>query len=542
VGARIDALEPTWRGTDLAAALTAAAEALVGGDPAAAPVSRKIILISDLQEGGRLENIQAYDWPKGVEVVLVPVVPGRPGNAGLQLAAVPTETAAATGIRVRVTNAADSPEEVFQVGWSEAAGSAMTGPAVDAYVPPGQTRLVTVPWPTGAPVAGSLRLAGDREPFDNQVATAPPPTTRVSVLHLGVDGPDDPTQPLYFLRRALPQTPRLVAEVTTVAPAGPLPDALAASAGFFVITEPLAPAVAATVHERLRNGLTAWVALHRAGMAETVSALAGTGSLILEEAVPRSYAMFGEIDFRHPLFASFADPRFSDFTKIRFRKYWKLEAARLPGARIPARFDSGDPAVVETDVGRGRLVVLTAGWVPPESQLAVSSKFPPWLASLLEWSGASALAAASFAVGDPMPRLALGAPDGTAADVRTPDGTTFRVEATAAGFDGTDTPGLYAATVGADTRLIPVTLDPAESRTAPLTADDFEKLGVPMVQAAERARLTEAAAARPPAVEAESRQKLWRWCLVAALIVLLLETVLAGRAARRAPTAAEAAS
>lgn len=35
-------------------------------------------------------------------------------------------------------------------------------------------------------------------------------------------------------------------------------------------------------------------------------------------------------------------------------------------------------------------------------------------------------------------------------------------------------------------------------------------------------------------MEAESRQKLWRWLIAAALAVLLFETVVAGRALRRA--------
>jgi hypothetical protein len=70
----------------------------------------------------------------------------------------------------------------------------------------------------------------------------------------------------------------------------------------------------------------------------------------------------------------------------------------------------------------------------------------------------------------------------------------------------------------------------------------MEKLGVPLAQAADRAQAAAARAALPPAAVAESRQKLWRWFLLAALGVLLLETVLAGRAARRATTPAEAAA
>jgi len=49
---------------------------------------------------------------------------------------------------------------------------------------------------------------------------------------------------------------------------------------------------------------------------------------------PVNYAMFAEIDFKHPLFAPFADPRFSDFTKIHIWKYRKLDAAGIPDARM----------------------------------------------------------------------------------------------------------------------------------------------------------------------------------------------------------------
>ena len=36
------------------------------------------------------------------------------------------------------------------------------------------------------------------------------------------------------------------------------------------------------------------------------------------------YLLFGEIEFSHPLFAPFASPRYSDFTKIHFWKHRSL--------------------------------------------------------------------------------------------------------------------------------------------------------------------------------------------------------------------------
>ena len=539
---RIDALVPTWHGTDLASALTAGAEALVEGDTDTTGAPRELVLISDLQAGGRLDAIQTFDWPKGVEVRLAPILSSRPGNAGLQLAAEASERAATpqAGVRVRVTNAADSTGEVFQVGWSDETGEAFAGTAVDAYVPPGQSRLLTVPWPSGTPVPGRVRLSGDAETFDNLVAAAPLPQTRVAVLHFGREGEDDPKLPVFFLKRALPDSPRLTATVTTLSPDAPPPPDQLTQSHFLVVTAPLAPAVAQAVRDRVTAGATALVALHGDGMAGTLSALAGLGSMKVEEVTPRSYAMFGEIDFRHPVFAPFADPRFSDFTKIRFQRHRGIDASALPGARVLARFDSGHPALIDFDAGRGRVAVLAAGWVPPESQFAVSSKFPSWLASLLEWSGATALTPSSFVVGDTIPRRAFAAAEGIAVTVRPPSGEEAVLPAESPDFGPITEPGLYQASVGSESRAVPVTLDPQESRTSPLAADDFEKLGVPMASAAERARQTAARQEVAPAAEAESRQKLWRWCLLAALAVVLLETLLAGLTARRQSTVTEA--
>src|SRR5205085_4018031 len=94
--------------------------------------------------------------------------------------------------------------------------------------------------------------------------------------------------------------------------------------------------------------------------------------------------MLGAIAFDHPLFAPLAGAQFNDFTKIHFWKYRKIGSEALGAARVLARFENGDPAVVEKAVGKGRLVVLTSGWQPADSQLARSSKFVPLMSALLE--------------------------------------------------------------------------------------------------------------------------------------------------------------
>ncbi len=107
--------------------------------------------------------------------------------------------------------------------------------------------------------------------------------------------------------------------------------------------------------------------------------------------------MFSQIDFRHPVFESMADPQFNDFTKIRFWSHRRL--TNLDDSwRVAASFDDGDPALIERQIGDGRLFVLAAGWQPKASQLALSTKFIPLVFSLFD-SGRGKAGADGYTLG-----------------------------------------------------------------------------------------------------------------------------------------------
>ena len=74
--------------------------------------------------------------------------------------------------------------------------------------------------------------------------------------------------------------------------------------------------------------------------------------------------MLGEIKFDHPLFAPFAGAQFNDFTKIRFWKHRLIKPESLGDVKVLARFETGDAAVIEKTVGKGRLVIFASGWQP----------------------------------------------------------------------------------------------------------------------------------------------------------------------------------
>ncbi len=531
---RLDTASPSWNGTNTAAALMAAAE-MLSESGSNTTGKRDIVLVTDAQEGGRLEALQGYDWPKNVSLRLEIIPPKTAGNAGLQLAADtgPAREAAVPGVRLRVTNSPDAGADAFLVGWRAASGE-FEGKPVDVYVPPGQSRIAVLPWPESGPKAGQVVLRGDAADFDNIVNVTPPPSVNVPVIHSG--GGADSRGPLYFLQKALPESRALTATVQPLAPAEIPPPEILKTAPLWIITAPLETQATAAARAYLENGGTILVMLSGVDMAGTLQTLTGTASLPLTEVTPPRQALLGNIDFGHPLFSAFADPRFSDFTKIRFLNYRRLDPNLIPEAKVAARFDTGDPAVLEVARGKGRVFVLAAGWHPASSQLALSSKFPALLASLLSLTGAGAPVPSQFIAGEPATGSSFLPAPAESGEVTGPRGATVTVKRSDA-FTGFTEPGIYTVKWEGGRRDLAVNPDPAESRVTPLTVEDFEKLGVPVTTGARSAGpATPASESTAAAIESESRQKLWRWILVAVFAVLFIETLLGLRAARQYST------
>jgi hypothetical protein len=533
---RLAAVNPGWAGTHLGNALITAAEALAEADGKASTGPRQVVLVSDLQVGSRLDTLQAYEWPKGVELVVEPVKARNPTNAGLQLVADPTDAnrPADVGavVRVRVTNSADAKREQFKVGWAQAnATNDFIGTPIDIYVPPSQSRVVAVPVPKGATVSDRITLRGDDEAFDNTVYVIPPTQLKLGVLWLGSESPDDTKQPLFFLQRALSNTPRIAVNVVARPAAATLLPTDLEAANLIFVTEAIPASTATALREHAQAGKVIVFAPKNAEAGAALRAITGREDVRVTEAKPSNYAMFADIDFQHPLFAPFADPRFSDFTKIHIWRYRKIEATTIPDLRVIAKFDSGDPALFEAPLGKGKLVALATGWQPEDSQIAVSTKFVPLLWSLLEMTGGVTTMPTQFFVGD---TVAAPAEKGATFTVSAPDGKSAPLAANATNFTATLAPGIYMFAGGAKPQRFAVNVEANESRTMPIGADELETVGLPVKAPKVQVVTRPAEQALLQAAEAENRQKLWRWFVAATLAVLLAESALAGWTARRA--------
>jgi hypothetical protein len=553
--ARLDRLAPTWGATHLGQALidaVAAIEDVADASEKTGRMPRRIVLVSDLQQGSRLDVLGDFEWPSDVELELK-TVSDIGSNAGLSRLAESVEAdpsgadqGQAQGLRVRVSNEAGS-RDTFELLWVDAGGSTV-GKPIDVYVPPGESRVVRVPRPAPPALGRTLRLTGDAHPFDNTLYLADERREEMTVLYIGSDRADDPAGLLYYLERVFHDTPRQSVRIVRPPAGGVLAWEADQTPALVVLAGETTAENGRLLRKYVRDGGTVLNVLTVPGRAETLAALLDSTPWDVVEAPVDRDVMLGAIAFDHPVFAPLAAAQFNDFTKIHFWKYRTLNMDSLGDARALARFENGDPAVIEKVLGKGRLVVLASGWQPADSQLARSSKFVPLMTAWLLEASPRFLAQASYQVLD---RVPLPAVENAARGwvVHRPDGTAETLAPGSTLFTETDQPGVYSLDTAANSGPSPgarpaarpfvVNLDPSESKTAPLHVETLEQFGCklanPTRKLADQEHLRQMHNA-----ELENRQQLWRWLILAVIGVLIMETWLAGRLPRSRAAPAEA--
>jgi len=512
VDAALKGLGPSWSGTALDEALIQAA-GLVEEQARSQRANQEIVLISDFQEGAARDRLQAFAWPGAVRLRTIPVVTNPKENASLQVVAAVEEDDEADrqgprpeAIRLRVSRSAGSGDQTLTVRWKEAPESTL-----EIRLAPGASRVLAAP-PRPSAEATELELVGDAEPFDNRAFVAPRRARTVRVLFAGetVD-PANTEAPLFFLNSSLGATPNLRPEVTARR-VGELSAPDWEKADVAVIAANLPDAAAQELRRFVDLGGLAVVLLPDAA----AGAWLQSSGFAVSEANAKDYALLEGIDFEHPVFRPFATPGLRDFSKVRT---WKHRRITIPEtARALAKFDSGDPALIEWPSGKGRLLVWAMDWVPRDTQLPLSSKFVPLIYAILGEAGFRHSEPERCFVGEELP--------GTDSEttVTSPDGSTatapFR----------TSSPGIYIVRKGGEERGIACNLPGNESRLEPIPDTAFASLGI----AVEKVAGTDDSpstgdAQRLQAAELEGHQKLWKWILFGLLVVLLVETWFANR-------------
>ena len=499
---RLAELTPTWNATQLDRALIAAVPSF---DSSTTTLKKRIHLISDLQEGTKLDALRTIAWPAELTLKVHRIDPATNDNFSIALAAREQDGGADTLVRLRLSNTRDSALRDFTLAWQDAPKS----DAITAQIPPGASRILTAP--PNSTNATTLNLSGDTFDFDNSIFIAPPQPRTVRIHFLGKDATrDEASSPLYYLARALQPT-------DTLAPVLTADEKLPAQA----------PDVLFIVGDAPSAGLRDYV--ERGGFLVTVPSdatllKAVTGlDLTITADTSDEYRMLADVKTEHPLLKPFADPKLRDFTKLRF---WKHRIIQGAGDSVPletlAKFDNGHPAILSARIGKGTLIVLASGWHPGDSQFALSTKFVPLLYGWLAAAGFSHDPAATLLVGDTLPL------DATQSHAITDPENKPHSLKPGETFTATQI-GLHKVQSPAHTQIVAVNLPPDEGRSLPLEPQKLAEYGIKLASAAEAIATSETTDQRLTATDTEQRQNLWWWFLVTLLAVLLLETALAGR-------------
>lgn len=553
----IENYEPDWLGTNTANALLESAEE-VSRETATTESrhARQVILITDFQQGSSLDELRSGKWPESVKLDLRIVKPLQPGNAGLSL----VEDNRTGRIRVRVTNSGDAAVTKYLLRTFDANGQPV-GTPLTADVGGGQRRTFVMPESVDgqARIVG-VELLGDSHPFDNVVDLPIDDRGVVQIAHAGPVDANNADTMRYYLQRALDGNELEPIDVADLVNDSGIAVPPAADIRLVFVTDVVPDPLVASLDGVLQRDGMVVIAMKSADMATALKSLLPPGCSVTEASV-KDYAMFGQIDFASPLFANFSDARFSDFSSIRFWHFrnLKLDEGSSDSVRILARFDTGSPAIVEYQhPSGGRVFVLATGWQPDDSQWALSTRFPPMIQRFVTLANPRQGGHHLMEVGQRInPSALTGSQNWT---LTRPDGSPFMpplmnpaaieesnaenaalADSTAVSSLVLDEPGRWTlssdSTEGQKSISLLVTVAASESRTDPLPAGQLQALGmspdVAAVSESSQKPLDAKIAAQLDASELESRQKFWRWVLLAGLGCLALEGIVSFSLERR---------
>lgn len=377
----LDALEATGLseyGTAYLPALQAAESILYGQEDGAMENSGPLTvhLITDFQQGGIPK--QTAGWKLSKHIQLHPVEIGdsnAPNRAILDIALRQTKPKELR-IQAKIKNWTDASESPIQVrlmlNGAEQAKHTVAVKRGNASV-----TTFSLSLETKGPVDGWVEIAQDSLAPENRRYFVWNPPRKLPALLVVDERPDQRWPASWFLSNALPDEidqpwlltssnqDNLAAHLSTTPPSVLLACDL----------ESIQPSAAEAMLEYVSNGGNLLLALNETMVPNKINqnllnhfGLEDTG-FRFDDLRPANYALMAWVDFQHPIFSLFQDPRFNDFSRIRFFNHHCIVLEDSP---IKDKFDviaradpvdSGEewPLIMVGRFGKGTVVIWTAG-------------------------------------------------------------------------------------------------------------------------------------------------------------------------------------
>ena len=230
------------------------------------------------------------------------------------------------------------------------------------------------------------------------------------------------------------------------------------------------------------------------------------------------YLVIAEYDRRHPIMR----PLGSDWP-ARFKGHWRLTPSE--DANVLMRFDNAEAALVERDVGEGKVLLFASSLDLEWNNLALQGLFLPFVHETLRHLVRSEVGQSAYEIGDSisLEQFVLD----TEVSVMDADGRSVSLESS--NLQRATSPGLFTATSGAGSTRYAVNILPEESNfTRVATSTLYDAIVNPdtsplQSRDAQTAQLIE---------ELENPQRLWWWILSLVMVLLLVEVLVANRTYR----------
>lgn len=147
----------------------------------------------------------------------------------------------------------------------------------------------------------------------------------------------------------------------------------------------------------------------------------------------------------HPVFKIFTAKNLKEMTGIRFNAFYSVEPRDGKKFTVPLRFENKLPAIVETDVGKGKVILYTTSIDRDWNDFPIQPTFLPWIQRWVKYAthGMETLTPQDLLVGEPF----IQEETGEAGMVQTPTGKVIPLQKSKTTgetrFEDTLKPGVY---------------------------------------------------------------------------------------------------
>ncbi len=501
------------------------------------------VLVSDFQRSG-VESASGVRFPAGAVLTPVAVTNGETETENVSVTGVLFDREYFSG-RERVSVSARITNRGLDAVSSLDVSLAIDGRDIETVAtelpPNGSSTVRFAPVTIGdRPVTGTVRTQGDLLPTDDVFHFVASPGQVVNVLIVGNER--GASEAALYLSRALGigSNPAFDVATTTVAnfDAGDL-------AGRQVVvlndTRPPTGQAGSQLEQFVSDGGGVMVVAGERSVwpPDGPDLLPGT----FGNPVDRTGrgAGLGFVDYSHPIFELFSAPRSGDVTTARFFRYRPMEATEP--TTVLARFDDGNPALVERQIGDGRVLFWASTLDKFWNDLAVKPVYLPFVHRLIEHLADYAAPTPWVSAGQVLnlaeQRSLLADAGLTEAELVaiSPSGERILVsEGVRAGFLTTTEQGIYevhdATTPSESPLTLAVNVDLAESNLTSVDPDELASMltgrvtgdgGDSPVEGQTRAFTSE---------DLERRQGVWWYLLVVVFLLFVAETIISNRLSR----------